>query len=314
LLFSIPYPDDSCPAYPEGIVDDALPDDIVETYSSFVLVVDPITLAAADGSADCYPFADSAGLLDNYPESNYPQCEKPSSSDGVCAIQYTAAAEDPVSCPNRRYAIASYPSIEEAESAGAVVTHSGACGVCSNLEDFAMRLANADTIETTTVLCSVSYALSREFDTLVSCYQDKLHVTEECSKLWAHYSATNVGLCANECASSSSGEPVLIGPPPECELSECLQCSNSTFQADFDVLSGRTLVNSGITGRMARSCKEFFPVVHDPCVGNATFVELFPPNATMPPTAEPNSGGKSGNCAIVPVAVALLALVVVGWR
>jgi hypothetical protein len=98
--------------------------------------------------------------LDNYPESNYPQCQKPSSSDGVCAIQYTAAAEDTGSCPNRRYAIDSYPSAEEAEAAGAVVTHGGACGVFSNLQDFSSRLANADAYETTTVLRAVPYAYS----------------------------------------------------------------------------------------------------------------------------------------------------------
>jgi hypothetical protein len=174
-----------------------------------------------------------------------------------------------------------------------------------------MRLANADKVEITTVLCATSYALNRDFDALVACYHDKLNVTDECSKLWAHYSAANVGLCANVCASAATTEEVdLNGPPPECELSDCLQCSNSTFQADFDILSGRTLVHSGVTGRVAWPCNDFFPVVHDPCVGNASFVES---NATTMPPTTTTSGGQSGNCAIIPVSVALLAFVLVGW-
>jgi hypothetical protein len=160
------------------------------------------------------------------------------------------------------------------------------------------------------VLCSVSYTLNRDFNDLITCYEDKLGLTKECATLWAHYSATNAGLCAETCASSINGQVNLTGPPPECALSECLQCSNSTFQADFDILSGRTWAHSGITEQVARPCNDFYRVVHDPCAGNATFVE---PNRTMTPTPVPTSGGKSGMSARIPVAVAVLAFVVVGW-
>ena len=99
---------------------------MIETFASFMLVSDPILLAAEDGS-DCYPFADSVGPLENYPESNNAQCVRPetNSTDSVCAIQYTTAANSADSCLGRRYALATYPSQEEAESTGAVVTHGG---------------------------------------------------------------------------------------------------------------------------------------------------------------------------------------------
>jgi hypothetical protein len=263
-LHSIPQPDKSSPSYGEGIADDTLPYDTVQTYASFVLVSDPTTLAAADGSTDCYPFADSIGPLDNYPESNYPPCEKPNSTDGVCAIEYTAAADVNATCDNRLYGLNSYPSAEEADSAGAVVTHSGPCGVCSNLEDFTMRMMNAANFQATTVLCSVSYTINRDFNDLVACFRERLGLTEECGKLWAHYSDTNAGVCAEACASNINGEGNLTGSPPECALSECLQFSNSTFQADFDILSGRTWAHSGITEQIARPCNGFFRVVHNP--------------------------------------------------
>ena len=223
-------------------------------------------------------------------------------------MQYTAVAD--ASCTNRQYGLKSFPSAEEADSAGAVVTHGGPCGVCSDMEDFTMRMMNGDDFQTTAVLCAVSYTLDRNFNELIACYQDKLGLTEECGKLWAHYSATNAGLCADACASNVNNEGNLTGPPPECALSECLQCSNSTFQADFNLLSGGTWAHSGITERIARPCNDFFPVDHDPCAGNATIVA---PNRTMPPTTEPTSGGKSGMSARIPVAAALLAFLIVGW-
>lgn len=84
-------------------------------------------LVTESGSEDCYPFADAVGELEGYPESEFSQCLRPeSTSSSVCAIEYTTAAESAESCPDRRYAlVATYPSQEEAESAGAVVTHGG---------------------------------------------------------------------------------------------------------------------------------------------------------------------------------------------
>lgn len=141
-----------------------------------------------------------------------------------------------------------------------------------------------DSFESHTVACSASYALNRNFDKLVGCFQDKEKsgLSQECATLWAHYVATNVGLCAARCLDTTQ----LNGPAPECELLDCLQCSNSTFQADFDIISGRTLQNSGITERIARPCADFFRVDHDPCQGNTTFDEP----ETMPPTPAPTSG------------------------
>jgi hypothetical protein len=57
--YSISYHYETCPAYSDGVVDGTLPAEIVETFASFVLVADPIKLATEDGTADCYPFADS---------------------------------------------------------------------------------------------------------------------------------------------------------------------------------------------------------------------------------------------------------------
>jgi hypothetical protein len=281
---------EDCPDYGEGIYDD-FSDTMIETFDSFTLISDPILLQTEDGNANCYPFAEAVGPIDGYPESNNPQCERPvdNSGESVCTIQYTTAADSAESCLGRRYALFTYPSQEEADSLGAITTHRGPCGVCSNLGDLAMRMKFSDSFESNTVACSASYVINKDFERLVGCFEntDNFGLSRQCAQLWAHYVATNANLCAAQCFDTSE----LNGPPPECELLDCLQCSNSTFQGDFDTISGRTLTNSGITQRIARACSDFVRVNHDPCQGNTTFDE--PDTMAPQPTQAPTSGSTS---------------------
>ena len=171
-----------------------------------------------------------------------------------------------------------------------------------------MRMKFSATFESSTVACTTSYVINRNFEKLVTCFQnpDLFGMSQECATLWAHYAATNAFLCSSACFDTSE----VNGPAPQCELLDCLQCSESKFQADFDVLSGRTLTNSGITQRIARPCADFFRVIHDPCLGNTTFDE---PN-TMPtaPTQAPSSGGSSPKRAWIALAAAA-AVTGYGW-
>jgi hypothetical protein len=51
---------------------------------------DVLTLQASDGT-DCFPFADAVGTLDNFPQSENPQCQRPEgydNSETVCAFSY----------------------------------------------------------------------------------------------------------------------------------------------------------------------------------------------------------------------------------
>jgi hypothetical protein len=287
----IPESNQVCRDYGEGIYDE-FSQDMIDTFASFTLAYSSSFLLLEDdnGSSECYPFAESVGPLEGYAESSYPQCVRPETTEtSVCAIEYTTLADSPESCPDRRYALATYPSQQEAEAAGAIVTHGGACGVCSNLQDLAMRNKFSDTFESSTVQCSASYAINRDFERLVGCFEDadNFGFSTACARLWAHYSATNTQLCAQACFNTQQ----LNGDPPECALLECLQCSNSTFQADFNVIGGRTWVKSGITERIARPCADFWRINHDPCQGNTTFEGpgIMPPGPTPAPTTSAGS-------------------------
>jgi len=163
-----------------------------------------------------------------------------------------------------------------------------------------MRMKFADSFEGSTVACSTSYVINRDFENLVGCFEDVelFGLSPQCARLWAHYVATNAHLCAAQCFSTQE----LNGPAPECELLDCLQCSDSQFQEDFDLISGRTLTNSGITQRIARPCSDFVRSNHDPVCQVST----------TPTQAPTTSGG--GSPMGVWVALAAAALVVgYGW-
>ncbi len=67
-------------------------------------------------------------------------------------------------------------------------------------------------------------------------------------------------------------------------------CSQG-FQADFDSFAGRTLVNSGVTERIIRTCDTFSRIEHDHCVGTEE-LGAFP--CGDGPTVVPESPGPSG--------------------
>ena len=134
-----------------------------------------------------------------------------------------------------------------------------------------------DTLESNSIACSTSYTLTADadvrFGTLKNCYTD-MGYTDACATLWAHSAATGASKCIDFCFPDSTlGYTVLNGPPPACEAEACLTCTN-IFYADFEVISGRTLQNSGISERIARACSVFYPVEHDACVGSTERVVL----------------------------------------
>ena len=83
--------------------------------------------SADDGSVACYPFADAVGTQVDYAEANFPQCTKPTTSDGaVCAYLYDISSE---TCVQRSYDVYTYESAQQATSNGAEIVHGG--GTCT---------------------------------------------------------------------------------------------------------------------------------------------------------------------------------------
>jgi hypothetical protein len=164
-----------------------------------------------------------------------------------------------------------------------------------------------DTLESDSIACSTSYTLTSNVDarfgTLEKCYMD-MGYTDACATLWAHSAATSASECINFCFPDPTlGYTILNGPPPTCESEACLTCT-SVFTSVFDVISGRTLQNSGVSERIARACSVFYPVEHDPCVGSSERGVV----VTEAPTAGPAAGATTTSQEPV-VVMALLVLV-----
>jgi len=188
-------------------------------------------------------------------------------SDTVCGLRYEAA-NNTDECPTD-YNMFTYKNTDEAKSDGAVVTHTGACGVCSTTQDLAAYMRTPD-ILTATKHCSKLSLLrgnSRE-----NCLAE-IGLSKACSELWLHrWNAVFVN-CLLECTESMlRDEPSNTGP--QCELNDCVQCNEDTVGEVFTQVAGRTRRRSGLLSTEARLCEEISPVIHQSCpMVNVTLAE-----------------------------------------
>lgn len=100
------------------------------------------------------------------------------------------------------YRIKSYPSREEAETAGGFVTHVGSCGVCSTLQDLAVY-ANMDTIGATSPGNFCRRQAATSFENGLACYRG-FGMTQDCAKLWADTSWNTAKSCFGSCVLKST--------------------------------------------------------------------------------------------------------------
>ena len=284
-----------CPTNQQGITD-TFPPDIYQLYETFELTnpdAPYLTLQSSDGG-DCFPFADTFGPMEDYQGSSLPQCVLPEGTETtVCAYLYEES-DDPTQCLNRKYQVLNYDSAGAAQGAGAVVTHVGPCGVCSDAHDLWARMASIDDFEVDTLLCGASYFLNPDkdnrFDDLVACAMEEAGLGLQCALLWAHYGATLLNQCSSECNAGTT--EATNGPAPECALADCPACPSS-WNANFWSLGGRTLEGSGISEGTAKSCSSFVRIEHDPCVGtSAEGTTVAPSIAAITPTG---SGSRSSS-------------------
>ena len=280
---------------------DSFPEYVSSLYATFV-ATNFIPLQA-DGGGPCYPFADVLqGLLPSaaYEETQLPQCQKPSSTDGYCAFVFedaNANFTDYAQCEGRRYTMTTFAT-EDAVPSTASITHKGPCGVCSSAQDWSRRIALRDRMADIGFLCGIGFFTGGTFEEVIQCYQNE-GFSQGCSTLWAHFTATNGLICATLCINT---EPSFNGEPPQCALNECLECGE-LFRQEFDFIAGRTSASSGVTEPIARNCSQFYPVVHDPCPGQ----EGAPPTSA-PTTTTSDAASHLGT----PGALTLMSFFI-GW-
>ncbi len=160
--------------------------------------------------------------------------------------------------PDRtRYRLATFPGEAEARAAGFSVTHLGACGTCSTLQDLAVYLERRD-LTTPVRRCGVLHATEAG---TVACLE-RLGFSPACARTWFFDLRNTRHECLGVCLLSwVEHEPDTTGP--ERRLNDCLRCDEERSGPVFKATAGRTRRSSGIRSSIPRPDEDVARVAHD---------------------------------------------------
>jgi len=269
--FCVPENGDPCPVgrMPETNFTELLP--LLESINH----TNPFKL-----DKDCNVHEDSACATD-------PPQELRGQDGAVCAYRYVYDDSVEGTCPIS-YSHESVVSKEAAEAEGLVVTHYGACGVCSSAQDLSVYLAISD-LSSAGINCGLKY-LAEGLDAAIACYQE-IGFSLPCATLWTFDLANTQKLCLQPCLKKNSENIPNNGDPPMCALDDCLQCNEDTSGEVFAGVGGRTRRNSGLLSMIARPCSQLLEVDHpDPC--------LLTSQPSVSPTSQPSASPPSSGSRI----------------
>lgn len=184
----------------------------------------------------------SEEILENPYDDPVP--EKPES---VCAV----VIEDKNA---KTYHLETFSSREAAKNAGAIVTHTDACGACSGLQDLSVYAENLD-VGADVRACAISN-LAKPMDSLVACIQ-ALGFTRPCAQIWAFNTKNTQAECFEVCINNNTYNN------EDGSLSECLQCDETNSGPVFKAVAGRTRRNTGIANAICRFCEEVEIIEHN---------------------------------------------------
>jgi hypothetical protein len=145
-------------------------------------------------------------------------------------------------------------TVQAARSRGLYVTHTGPCGLCSNLHDLSIYIEKALTLRKLSTICA--FAGLRGIKSGIKCLNKLINFTLGCSKIWA-YNPLNTQQQCPECFISAITREPVQAPAPSCTLNDCLQCDEDKSGPVFKKFAGRNRRNSGIVTDIIRDCSDF---------------------------------------------------------
>jgi hypothetical protein len=170
----------------------------------------------------------------------------PADTTGVCAV-----LPDPGG-----YRLVTFPDAGAASAQGGTVTHTGACGACSSLQDLAVYLETPNLGDPVRDCALIGFGSNPEGT--LECILG-LGFTEPCAQIWAFNSAHTGEVCIAKCLPA-------VGSPnhlPDGTLNDCLICDEEMSGPVFKAIAGRTRRNSGIPSAICRPGEDVSPVLHD---------------------------------------------------
>lgn len=184
-------------------------------------------------------------LLDDPYDAETPPAEQPSA---VCAIHLDADAVG-------AYELHTWPDAQTAAREGGVVTHRGACGLCSSLQDLAVYIETPD-LATPVRACGL-LAFREGPEAQMQCLLD-IGFTEPCADIWFHNTNHTREVCAEPCLR-------LLDAPYHDETgapNACIQCDEDLSGPIFKAVAGRTRRSSGLPTSLCRPCDTVAPISH----------------------------------------------------
>jgi hypothetical protein len=154
------------------------------------------------------------------------------------------------------YRLETYPDQDALELAGARLTHTDACGVCSPLINLAVYMRLPDLTEPVRQ-CGLEGIFGGEEDHL-QCLRN-LGFDDPCARIWYYNTKHTQAECFEVCMAALN-QPY---HDPDGTLNECLLCDEEKSGEVFKAVAGRTRRNTGLPSSMCRPCEEVVPVVHD---------------------------------------------------
>lgn len=173
----------------------------------------------------------------------------PLPTDEVCAVVFDE--NNP-----KHYRTETFSSLETARAHDAYVTHTGPCGACSSLQDFAVYQNNRDLTSSGRRCGFVSWLKPMG----LSCFK-ALGFSEPCAHIWL-YNARNTGAhCFWVCMKSFfTFEKNNLD---DGSLNACLACDEEKSGPVFKNVARRTRRNSGLTSEIERPSYEIAPLQHN---------------------------------------------------
>ena len=211
---------------------------------------------------DCNPYRDAYEEESSSCTTQPPQQQFADVDEAVCALKYTCRNNDATTATATSYDMISYPSWDDAVADEVIVTHVGACGLCSTTADLAAYMNNPN-LESDSIICVTKGLFS--YDAGMDCFMDDIGLTKECANIWLldgyHTTAKCTGRCLKELEEYDGSVPT-NGDPPDCALSDCFQCDEDESGGIFTEFAGRNRRRSCLLSSIVRGCDKFTEIVH----------------------------------------------------
>lgn len=164
---------------------------------------------------------------------------------GVCTVEVESRRD-------RTYRLV---TAQTAATASGPVTHGGACGACSSLQDLAVYAANPDLTEPVRS-CSL-LGFQGGLQAVEACLMD-IGFTAACARVWAFNAEHTREQCLDVCLGALN-DPYHTA---DGSLNPCLQCDEDQSGPVFKQTAGRTRRNSGLASALCRPCATVWQVDH----------------------------------------------------